>query len=106
MLRVALLQIAEAAHELLTGNVGVVGEEVLLGGLTGVVDKDVGVSGHTCYGGDHVATKVISLTAYVDRLDCSIHLLVQDVELLGAGVLLQEFACDFALCCENDAIVC
>jgi hypothetical protein len=64
VLRVALLQIAQAAHELLAGNVGVVGEEVLLGGLAGVVDEDVGVGGHAGDGGDHVAINVISLTAW------------------------------------------
>jgi hypothetical protein len=45
----------ETPHKLLARNVGVVGEEVLLGGLAGVVDEDVGVSGHTSHCGDHVA---------------------------------------------------
>jgi hypothetical protein len=62
VLRVALLQIAQAAHELLAGNVGVVGEEVLLGGLAGVVDEDVGVGGHASDGGDHVAIESVSRT--------------------------------------------
>ncbi len=37
------------------GNVFVVGEQVSLSGLSGVVDEDVGIGSHTCYGADHVA---------------------------------------------------
>lgn len=55
MLRVPLLEIAQAAHELLARNVGVVGQEVSLSGLTGVVDEDVGVGCETGDCADHVA---------------------------------------------------
>ena len=65
VLRVALLQIAQAAHELLAGDVGVVGEEVALGGLAGVVDEDVGVGGHAGYGGDHFAGRSVSLAVVI-----------------------------------------
>lgn len=57
MLRVALLEVAQPADELLARYVFVVGEEVALGGLAGVVDEDVGVGGHACYCADHVAVE-------------------------------------------------
>ena len=59
MLRVALFEIAEAADELLAGDVVVVGEEEALRGLAGVVDEDVGVRGHAGDGADHVAGIVL-----------------------------------------------
>lgn len=55
MLCVSLLQIAKAADQLFAWDVLIVGEEVTLGGLAGVVDEDVGVGVHTCDGADHVA---------------------------------------------------
>lgn len=55
VLRVSLLEIAETAHELFARDVGVVSQEISLGGLSGVVDQDVGVGGHACYCADHVA---------------------------------------------------
>ena len=62
VLRVALLEIAQAPHELLAGDLGVVGEEVALGGLAGVVDEDVGVGGHAGYRADHVASTQMSIS--------------------------------------------
>ncbi len=84
MLRVALLQVTQAAHELLAGDVFVVGEEVLLGGLASVVDEDVGVGGHACDGTDHVV--------------------VEDVDLLGGGVLVQQLGGHLALGGQDDAV--
>lgn len=57
VLCVSLLEVAESADELLARNVFVICEEIALGGLAGVVDEDVGVGGHSCYGADHVAVK-------------------------------------------------
>ena len=58
VLGVALLEVAEAAHELFAGDVGIVGEQVALRGLASVVDEDVGVGGHACDGADHVAVQL------------------------------------------------
>ena len=55
VLRVALLEVAQPAHELLAGYVFVVGEQVALRGLAGVVDEDVGVGGHASDSTYHVA---------------------------------------------------
>lgn len=85
MLRVTLLQITQPTHELFAGDVLVVGQQVALGGLAGVVDEDVGVGGHARHGADHVV--------------------VEDVELLGRRVLLEELGGDFALGGEDDAVL-
>jgi len=63
---------------LLAGDVFVVGKEVTLSGLAGVVDEDVCIGGHTCYGADHVA-EACQLN-YTEPIEGN--LLVQDVELL------------------------
>ena len=55
MLRVTLLQIAQAADKLFARNLLVVGEEVVLSGGASVVDEDVGIGGHSGDGTDHVA---------------------------------------------------
>lgn len=55
MLRVALLEVAEATHELLARDVGAVREQVTLRRLARVVDEDVGVGDHAGDGADHVA---------------------------------------------------
>lgn len=55
VLSVSLFQIAKTADELLARDVFIVGEEIALGGLTGVVYEDVSIGGHACYGADHVA---------------------------------------------------
>lgn len=57
VLCVSLLQVAESADELLARNVFVICEEIALGGLAGVVDEDVGVGCHSCYGANHVAVQ-------------------------------------------------
>lgn len=57
VLCVALLQVAQPPDQLLAGNVLVVGQEVALGGLAGIVDEDIGVGVHSCYSADHVAMK-------------------------------------------------
>jgi hypothetical protein len=79
VLRVSLLEIAQAAHKLLAGNIFVVGEEVALGGLAGVVDEDVGIGRHTSNGADHVADMALAHLRYAGDCDA----LVQDVQLLG-----------------------
>jgi hypothetical protein len=79
VLRVSLLEIAQAAHELLAGNVFVVGEEVALGGLAGVVDEDVGIGRHASDGADHVAILTLAHLGHAGGCDA----LVQDVQLLG-----------------------
>lgn len=84
MLRVALLEIAQTAHELLAGNVGIVGEQVALRSLARVVDENVGISGHARDSGDHVV--------------------VEDVQLLGARILLEQLAGDFPFGGEHDAV--
>ena len=55
VLRVSLLQVAQAAHELLAGDLLVVDEQVALCGLARIVDEDVGVGGQAGDGADHVA---------------------------------------------------
>ena len=60
VLRVALLQVAQPAHQLLARNLVVVGEQVALRGLAGEVDEDVGVGGHAGDGADHVAARWVS----------------------------------------------
>jgi len=52
---VALLGVAEPAHQLLARDIFVVGQEVPLGGLSGEFDEDVGVGRHARHGADHVA---------------------------------------------------
>lgn len=54
MLGITLLQITQSTHKLFTWDVFVVGEEVALGVLPGVIDQDVGISVHTSYSADHV----------------------------------------------------
>ena len=54
MLGVALFQVAQAPHELLTGDLFVVCQKVALSGLAGVVNEDVGIGGHAGDGADHV----------------------------------------------------
>lgn len=61
MLSVALFQIAQATDELLAGDIFIVGEEVALCSLAGVVYEDVGVGGHACYCADHVALKALAI---------------------------------------------
>lgn len=55
VLCVSLLKVAKSSHKLLAGNVFVVGKEVSLGGLAGVVDEDVGIGRHASDSTDHVA---------------------------------------------------
>lgn len=57
VLGVALLEIAQAADELLAGYVLVVGQQVALGVLAGEVDEDVGIGRHAGYGADHVVVE-------------------------------------------------
>lgn len=73
-----------------------------MGGLSGVVDEDVGVSGHPSDGSDHVAMYIVNPTPSQPLF--YVHSLVQNVQLLCARVLLQQFARDFPLRCEDDAI--
>jgi hypothetical protein len=101
VLRISLLEIAKLAHELLAGHVFVVGEEVALGGLTGVVDEDVGIGGHTRYSADHVATTELVPPGQSRRHDA----LVQDVQLLGGCVLLQQLARHLPLRREDNAVL-
>ena len=67
MLRVTLLQIAKTADELLARDVFVVGKEVSLRSLTGVVDEDVCIGRHSCDGADHVAIFIVSLKLFWTR---------------------------------------
>ena len=70
VLGVALLEVTEATDELFTGDFFVVGEEVALSGLTGVVDEDVGVGGHASDGADHVAVMIsfsVLLPSYLSQ---------------------------------------
>lgn len=57
VLCIILFEIVEMMDELFVGNVFVVCKEIVLGGLLGVVDEDVGVSG---YVGDGVNYVVIN----------------------------------------------
>lgn len=57
MLSVALLEIAKTAHELLARDFFVVGEQISLGGLSGVVDEDVCIGRHASDGADHIAVE-------------------------------------------------
>ena len=98
VLGVALFEVAEAADQLFAGDVGVVGEEVALGGLAGVVDEDVGVGCHAGYRANHVAvTQMLVPVIIVCR--CCGDKLIEYVQLLGACVLLEELARDLPLCC-------
>jgi hypothetical protein len=54
MLGISLLQIAQSADKLFTGNIFVVRKEIALGVLTSVVDQDVGICVHTGNGANHV----------------------------------------------------
>ena len=67
-MRIPLFQVAQAADELFAGDLFVVGEEVALGGLAGVVDEDVGVGSHTSDGADHITVKIIESAAEVSRI--------------------------------------
>lgn len=94
MLSVALLQVTESAYELFAGDVFVVGEEVSLSGLSGIVDKDVGIGGHSSNSADHVTEQMIYISQEILNKGalawgggCA---LVQDVELLSGSVLLQQ----------------
>lgn len=94
MLGVSLLEIAQAADQLFAGNVLVVGEEVLLGSLAGVVDEDVGVGGHACYCANHVATRawLVMVDEEQDEEQDEEEgegVLVQGVELLCRSVLFE-----------------
>lgn len=55
VLGVSLLQIAQAANELLAGDLFIVGQEVALSRLTGVVYEDVRICGHSGDRTYHVA---------------------------------------------------
>lgn len=102
---VALLEIAEQAHELLAGNVFVVREEVALGVIAGDVDQDVGVGRHAGDGANHVAAGAEAVSAWPRGSAGNVHLLVQSVDLLGRRVLLQELRRDLALGGEDDAVL-
>jgi hypothetical protein len=54
-LRVALLHVTKSLNEHLDGDILVVGEEVLLRGISGKVDKRVGVRGDTSKTSEDVA---------------------------------------------------
>lgn len=82
VLRVSLLQVAQSSNELLAGNVFVVGEKVSLGGLSGVVDENVGIGRHAGNGADHVTVKGLAgvwpgvfILCFIFRCD----ILIQDV---------------------------
>lgn len=105
MLGVSLLEIAESADELFAGNVFVVGEEVSLGGLTGVVDEDVGIGSHAGDGANHVTRERSAIRFDECRRHLRFRILVEDVKLLRRGVLLQELGCDLALGGEDNAIL-
>jgi len=62
VLCVALLQIAQPPHQLLTRNVFVVGQQVPLGNLPCEVDQDVGIGCHAGHSADHVAGESVSLS--------------------------------------------
>lgn len=114
MLCVALLQITKTAYQLLAGDILVVGKQIALGGLSGVVDEDVGIGGHTCDGADHVA-KESGESQYFYLLYrpnnrkrkqvARDNALVKDIELLGRGVLLQQLRRHLALSGQDDAIL-
>lgn len=57
VLGISLLQITQSAHKLFAGDVFVVGKEITLGILTGVVDQDVGVCVHACHCANHVTAE-------------------------------------------------
>lgn len=73
-----------------------------MGGLTGVVDEDVGISSHTCDCADHVA-KQSQLNASLPKLK---NVLVQYVELLCRCILFKELAGDLSLCGQYNSICC
>lgn len=102
MLCVALLQIAQTTDQLFAWNVFVVGKEIALGGLSSVVDENVGVGGHASDGTDHVAG-IISKTE--QRAEGK-SVLIENVQLLSGGVLLQQLTCDLSLGGQDDAICC
>ena len=109
VLCVALLEIAQTAHELLAGDVFVVGPEILLGGLAGVVDEDVGIGRHAGNGANHVAA-IINQPIFSPSQSSPLpwkkrDVLVEDVELLGRCVLLEELRGNLALGGEDDAIL-
>ena len=58
VLGVALFKVTQASDELFAGDFFVVGEEIALSGLAGVVDEDVGVGSHASDGADHVAMMI------------------------------------------------
>ena len=55
MLGVALFEITQPPHQLFARDIFVVGQEISLGGLSRVIDEDVGVRSHTCHRAYHVA---------------------------------------------------
>jgi hypothetical protein len=92
MLRVALFEIAKTAHELLAGDVFVVGEQVALGGLAGVIDEDVGVGCHACYGADHVAITIsAAIQACIYTLTHSFKMYSFSAEVSCSNSLLVTF---------------
>lgn len=79
-----MLQIAQPSNKLLAWNVFIVGEEIPLGRLTGVIDEDIGIGGHAGHRADHIATRVTKANFHPERLG----LLIEDVEFLRRCVLL------------------
>lgn len=111
VLGITLLQVTKPTHKLFARNVFVVGDEVALGVLPGVVDQDVGVSVHTGDGADHVTGSYISSC---DRRKIDIHhisnkidvyLLVDCVELLSGGILFQQLASHLPFGGEDNSIL-
>lgn len=102
VLRVALFQITQTPDKLLARNVFIVGKEVALGSLTSVVDENVGVSGHTSDGTNHITTDILEL--HSQRFGKS-GLLIQDVELFSRGILFEELAGDLSFRGQDDAIL-
>lgn len=106
MLGITLLEITHPADKLFTGNFFVVGQEVALGGLPGVVDQDVGVCSHTRNSTDHITIIVLApVPSPVSQLLRKYRLLVQNIKLLRRRILLQQFAGHLLLGSENDTIV-
>lgn len=66
VLRITLLEITQTSYQLFTGYVFVVGKEISLGGLAGVVDKDVRIGSHACYSAYHVAATRTSVFEFIE----------------------------------------
>ena len=75
-----------------------------MGGLTSVIDQNIGISCHAGYGTDHVAAAVRMRIIYVYISEARI--LIEDVELLGGCVLLEKLRCDLSFGGEDNAILC